>query len=45
MIKTIYSSFNYGDIIELFYDTKNKKYILFINGNKKILSNKGKIQK
>lgn len=37
MIKIIHSGFNYGDIVELFYDTEAKKYIFVINGKKKIV--------
>lgn len=39
MIKTLYSEINYGDMVELFYDTKNKKYILIINNKKQIINN------
>jgi hypothetical protein len=41
MIKTLYNEINYGDMVELFYDTNNKKYILIINNKKLILDNKG----
>ena len=41
MIKTLYSEINYGDMVELFYDTNKKNYILIINNKKLILNNKG----
>ena len=39
MIKTLYSEIKYGDMVELFYDNKNKKYILIINNKKQIINN------
>ena len=39
MIKIIYEGYNYGDLIELYYDTKTKKYIFIINGDKKVFKN------
>ena len=41
MIKLLYHEINYGDMVELFYDTNNKNYILIINNKKIILYNKG----
>lgn len=41
MIKLLYHEINYGDMVELFYDTNNKNYILIINNKKIILDNKG----
>ena len=41
MIKLLYHEINYGDMVELFYDTNNKNYILIINNKKLILDNKG----
>lgn len=41
MIKLLYQEINYGDMVELFYDTNNKNYILIINNKKIILDNKG----
>ena len=37
MIKIICQAINYGDMIELFYDTKLKQYIFIKNGKKKII--------
>lgn len=42
MIKILYQEINYGDMVELFYDTNNKNYILIINNKKTILNIKGK---
>ena len=39
MIKIIHEGFNYGDLIELYYDTELKNYIFIINGDKKIFKN------
>ena len=39
MIKTLYSEINYGDMVELFYDTNKKNYILIINNKKQIINN------
>lgn len=39
MIKILYSEINYGDMVELFYDTNKKKYILIINNKKQIINN------
>lgn len=45
MIKIIYEGYNYGDLIELYYDTKSKNYIFIINGDKKVFKNlKGAIK-
>ena len=41
MIKLLYHEINYGDMVELFYDTNNKNYILIINNKKIIINNKG----
>lgn len=41
MIKLLYHEINNGDMVELFYDTNNKNYILIINNKKIILDNKG----
>lgn len=41
MIKLLYQEINNGDMVELFYDTNNKNYILIINNKKIILDNKG----
>ena len=37
MIKQIFSKYNNYDMIELYYNTNNKDYILIINGKKKII--------
>lgn len=39
MIEKKYAQFNRHDYIELFYDTEQAKYILFVNGKKTIISN------
>lgn len=41
MIKVLYQEINYGDMVELFYDTNNKNYILIINNKKTIVNIKG----
>lgn len=43
MIKILYSEINYGDMTELWYDTKRNNYILIINGKKHII--KGGVRK
>lgn len=42
MIKILYQEINYGDMVELFYDTNKKNYILIINNKKIIVNNRGK---
>lgn len=37
MIKLILEKFNNNDLIELFYDSINKNYILIINNKKTII--------
>ena len=37
MIKLIIEKFNNNDLIELFYDSINKNYILIINNKKTII--------
>lgn len=37
MVKIIYQGTNNKDIVELFYDTERKKYILIINNIKRII--------
>lgn len=44
-MKLLFENFNNSDLIELFYDKENKKYILIINNKKIILDNKGKVLK
>ena len=39
MIKILYQEINYGDMVELFYDTNKKNYILIINNKKQIINN------
>ena len=39
MIKILYNEINYGDMVELFYDTNKKNYILIINNKKQIINN------
>lgn len=41
MIKILYQEINYGDMVELFYDTNKKNYILIINNKKTIVNIKG----
>lgn len=41
MIKVLYQEINYGDMVELFYDTNKKNYILIINNKKRILDSNG----
>ena len=41
MIKVLYQEINYGDMVELFYDTNKKNYILIINNKKQILDSNG----
>lgn len=41
MIKVLYQEINYGDMVELFYDTNKKNYILIINNKKTIVNIKG----
>lgn len=42
MINVLYQEINYGDMVELFYDTNKKNYILIINNKKTIVNIKGK---
>lgn len=44
-MKLLFEKFNNSDLIELFYDKENKKYILIINNKKIILDNAGKVLK
>lgn len=37
MIKIMYQTINFGDMIELFYDTELKQYIFIKNGKKKVI--------
>ena len=37
MIKIIHEGFNFYDVVELFYDTERKNYILIINNKKHII--------
>ena len=41
MIKLLHQEINYGDMVELFYDTNQKNYILIINNKKTIVNIKG----
>lgn len=37
MINILYSDINHGNMVELFYDKKQKNYILIIDGHKIII--------